>query len=80
MMTYEFRILSKLVTYPNHTLSHNQIRELMGLGDKTSDGHSINMLVGKVRRKIEGNSSDAAKYIKTIKNQCYMFVGRTTNM
>jgi DNA-binding response OmpR family regulator len=36
--------------------------------------------VGKVRRKIEGNSSDAAKYIKTIKNQCYMFVGRTTNM
>ena len=52
----------------------------MGLGDKISDEHSINMLVGKVRQKIEGNSSDAVKYIKIIRNQGYMFVGRATNM
>lgn len=79
MTTYEFRILSTLVTHPNHALSRNQIADLMGLGGKTSDGRSIDMLVGKVRRKLADYSSDEKQYIKTIRNQGYMFAGRATN-
>ena len=79
MTTYEFRILSTLVTHPNRALSRDQIADLMGFGDKSSDGRSIDMLVGKVRRKLAENSSDATQYIKTIRNQGYMFAGRATN-
>lgn len=77
MTTYEFRILSTFVTHPNRTLSRDQIADLMGFSDISTEGRSIDMLVGKVRKKI-AEHSDGTQYIKTIRNRGYMFAGRPT--
>ncbi len=78
MTTYEFRILTTFVTHPNRTLSRTQIADLMGFNEISTDGRSIDMLVGKVRRKI-AEYSDGTLYIKTIRNRGYMFAGRPSN-
>ncbi len=75
MTAYEFRILTTFITHPNRTLSRNQIADFMGFSDKTSEGRSIDMLVGKIRRKLSEHSGDT-QYIKTIRNQGYMFAVR----
>lgn len=75
MTTYEFRLLSAFVTHPNRTLTRDQIADLMGFSDISTEGRSIDMLVGKVRKKI-AKHSDGTQYIKTIRNRGYMFAGR----
>lgn len=72
MTAYEYRILTTFITHPNKPLTRNQIAYFMGFNDKSSEGRSIDMLVGKVRRKLAAHSGDT-QYIKTIRNQGYMF-------
>ena len=77
LTTHQFKLLSYMVHNANRVLSRNQIMDEISGKDWTPSDRSVDVLVGKLRSKIE---SDAAKplLLKTIRGAGYKFTTSVT--
>lgn len=55
--TKEFQLLFKLLSYPNHAFSRNQLLEELGGLDNESTPRSIDVFITNIRAKLQGCSS-----------------------
>ncbi|HER26145.1 MAG TPA: response regulator [Rhodospirillales bacterium] len=75
LTTYEFQVLAAMATRPNRPLSRDQILDLVGDREWAPYDRSIDVLVGKIRKKLNDNPK-SPKYIRTMRNLGYMFISR----
>jgi DNA-binding response OmpR family regulator len=69
----EFLVLAALAARPGRVLSRDQILDLAANRHWTPFDRSIDVLIGKIRRKLHDHARDA-HLIKTIRGVGYMFV------
>ncbi|MEM9438823.1 MAG: response regulator transcription factor [Pseudomonadota bacterium] len=74
LTTYEFELLAVLATHPGRPLSREQILDLIAHRHWDPDNRSVDVLVGKLRRKL-GDDARAPKLIKTVRGLGYVFTG-----
>ena len=75
LTTNEFRLLSIFVKSSNRVMNRDRIMELLSDREWNPDDRSIDVLVGKLRKKLGTNSRDN-DFIKTIRGEGYMFAAR----
>jgi two-component system, OmpR family, response regulator len=68
----EFELLAALATRPGRVLSREQILDIVANRSWTPYDRSIDVLIGKLRRKI-GDNARATRLIKTIRGVGYVF-------
>jgi len=68
----EFEVLAALARRPGRILSRDQILDIVANRHWTPYDRSIDVLVGKIRRKL-GDAASATRLIKTIRGVGYMF-------
>lgn len=73
LTTYEFQVLSALVRRHGRALSRDQIMDLVADREWNPFDRSIDVLIGKIRKKLGDDSRDP-RFIRTIRNTGYMFV------
>jgi two-component system, OmpR family, response regulator len=73
LTTFEFQLLSVLVKRPMQLLSRDQILELVASRHWTPSDRSIDVHIGKLRRKLRDDPCNP-RLIKTIRGIGYMFV------
>jgi two-component system, OmpR family, response regulator len=73
LTTFEFQLLSVLVQKPGRLLSRDQILDLVASRHWSPSDRSIDVHIGKLRRKLRDNPS-APRLIKTVRGIGYMFV------
>ncbi|MCP5150377.1 MAG: response regulator transcription factor [Ectothiorhodospiraceae bacterium] len=71
----EFQLLTALVTRPNRVLSRGEILDLVAGRDWTPMDRSIDVLVGKLRKKIEPDPRNPT-LVRTVRGAGYKFTGR----
>ena len=71
LTSYEFQLLSTLAQRPGRALSRDQILDLIANRDWQPLDRSVDVLVGKLRRKLRDDPRDA-RIIKTIRGVGYM--------
>ncbi len=69
----EFGILKALMDHPDSTLSRQRICELMGRKDQQSNDRTIDVVIGRLRKKIEEDPS-RPDWILTVHGKGYRFV------
>lgn len=72
LTSQEFELLATLARRPGRPLSRDQILDLTASRQWTPYDRSIDVLVGKIRRKI-GDEACASRVIKTVRGIGYMF-------
>ncbi len=72
LTSHEFQLLSGLVTRRNRALSRDEMLHLVGGRDWSPYDRSIDVLLGKLRKKIEEDAKHP-HIIKTIRGVGYMF-------
>jgi DNA-binding response OmpR family regulator len=75
LTSHEFRLLEIFVRNPGGVLNRDQIMQRLYGRDWSSNDRSVDVLIGKLRKKIEKDSSQP-KLILTIRNFGYKFAGR----
>jgi DNA-binding response OmpR family regulator len=73
LTTYEFQVLSALAQHPGKVLSRDRIMDLVAEREWNPFDRSIDVLIGKIRKKLGDDSRDSV-FIRTLRNQGYMFV------
>ncbi len=74
LTTYEFELLIALVTRPGRPLSRERILQLIAHRQWEPDNRSVDVLVGKLRRKL-GDDARRPRLIKTVRGLGYVFTG-----
>lgn len=77
LTSYEFQLLSTFVTHANRVLSRDQIMENIAGRDWNPSDRSVDVLVGKLRKKIEKDPHDPS-LIKTVRGAGYKFTVNVT--
>ena len=77
LTSHEFRLLEIFIRNPGGVLNRDQIMQRLYQRDWSLNDRSIDVLIGKLRKKIEKDSSQP-KLILTIRNFGYKFTGRIT--
>lgn len=72
LTSYEFQLLRALVLNANQTISRHYIADLITGRDWVSTDRSIDVLIGKLRKKLNQNTQNSS-LIKTIRNKGYKF-------
>lgn len=72
LTSQEFHILEALVRRRGRILSREQILDIVANRDWTPYDRSIDVLVGKIRRKLDDNAR-STQFIKTVRGLGYMF-------
>jgi len=72
LTSHEFQLLSALVTRRNRALTRDEMLHLVGGRDWSPYDRSIDVLLGKLRKKIEEDAKNP-NIIKTIRGVGYMF-------
>ena len=75
LTSHEFRLLEIFVRHPGGVLNRDQIMQHLSQRHQYLNDRSVDVLVGKLRKKIEENSSQP-KVILTIRNLGYKFASR----
>lgn len=75
LTSYEFQLLATLVKSPNRVFNRDQIMESITGRDWIPSDRSIDVLVGKLRKKIEEDPHKPI-FIKTIRGTGYKFTAR----
>ena len=75
LTSYEFQLLATLVKSPNRVLSRDKIMENINGRDRLPTDRSIDVLIGKLRKKIEADPHKP-DIIKTIRGTGYKFTAR----
>jgi len=78
LTTYENKVLSVLVQHPHKALSRAHILEAAADRDWTPYDRSLDVLIGKIRRKLKDDPRQP-KYIRTVRNFGYMFTAILAN-
>lgn len=73
LTTIEFGILRALMDHPGVTLSRARIAELLGRGHPRSNTRTIDVVIGRLRKKIEDDPAQP-DWILTVHGQGYRFV------
>ena len=77
LTNHEFQLLSALITHNHRVLTRDAILELVSNRDWDPDDRSIDVLVGKLRKKIEVDPRDP-RLIKTIRGAGYKLTAKIT--
>lgn len=77
LTSHEFRMLQIFVSNPGGVLSRDQIMQRLYDRDWSQNDRSVDVLVGKLRKKIEQDAS-RPKLILTIRNFGYKFAARVS--
>ncbi len=77
LTSYEFELLAILACRPGRPLSRDQIAELIAHRQRGPDDRSIDVLIGKLRRKL-GDDPRAPRLIRTIRGVGYLFTPAAT--
>ena len=77
LTNHEFQLLSALVTRNHRVLTRDTILDLVSGRDWDPDDRSVDVLVGKLRKKIEADPHDP-KLIKTIRGAGYKLTANVT--
>lgn len=72
LTTQEFNLLSALAQRPGRVLSRDQLLDLVSSRDWSPFDRSIDVMIGKIRRKI-GDTGPDHRMIRTIRGAGYMF-------
>ena len=75
LTSYEFRLLAALVSRPNEAFDRNRILSTLADRDWTPRDRSIDVLVSKLRKKIEVDPKQP-RLIKTVRGTGYLFAAR----
>ena len=75
LTNYEFRLLAAFAERPNRALSRDQLLDLVGNREWSPFDRSIDVLIGKLRKKIEADPKKPTM-IKTIRGVGYIFTVR----
>jgi len=75
LTSYEFQLLATLVKSPNRVFNRDQIMESITGRDWIPSDRSVDVLVGKLRKKIEDDPHKPI-FIKTIRGTGYKFTAR----
>ncbi len=79
LTNYEFTLLSSMVRSPNRVLSRDLIMNTISGRDWFSSDRSVDVLVGKLRKKIEANPIRPI-LIKTIRGAGYKFTAKVNRV
>jgi len=79
LTSHEFRLLEMFVRNPGGVLSRDQIMKQLSQRDWSLSDRSVDVLIGKLRKKIEKDSS-RPRVILTIRNMGYKFAGRVKKL
>ena len=71
----EYKLLEAFVLHPNRVLSRDQLLELVYTHDTPAFDRSIDVRVGRLRKKL---GPDQPQLIKTVRNGGYIFAGKVT--
>lgn len=71
LTAYEYRILEYLMRHHQQVISKDRLIEQLYPDDEERDPNVIEVLVGRLRRKLEGNAG--FKPIETVRGQGYLF-------
>jgi len=71
----EFALLREFVLHANKVLSRDRLMELTAGHDAAAFDRSIDVRVGRLRRKLQDGARES-RFIKTVRNGGYMFVGQ----
>lgn len=74
LTAYEYRILEYLMLHHQQVIAKERLMEQLYPGDEERDPNVIEVLVGRLRRKLETATGD--KLIETVRGLGYMFVER----
>ncbi len=77
LTTYEFELLAILACRPRRPLSRDQIADLIGHRQREPDDRSIDVMIGKLRRKLN-DEPRAPQLIRTIRGVGYLFTPAAT--
>lgn len=77
LTTNEFRLMTIFVKSRNRVMNRDRILDLLSEREWNPDDRSIDVLVGKLRKKI-GQGDNQNDFIKTIRGEGYMFTPRVT--
>ena len=72
LTTNEFRLLAIFARSKNRVMNRDRIMDLLSEREWNPEDRSIDVLVGKLRKKLGGDAADN-EYIKTIRGEGYMF-------
>ncbi|HSW20544.1 MAG TPA: response regulator [Ramlibacter sp.] len=75
--TMEFELLKTFLANPNRVLSRDQLLQQTRNREWGPFDRSIDIRIGRLRRKIEPEPSEEPRYIRTVRNAGYMFVPNT---
>lgn len=75
LTTGEFKLLEALVSRANRVLQRDQLLDLISTNDAPAFDRSIDVRVGRLRRKL-GDDSKNPRLIKTVRNGGYIFVAK----
>ncbi len=75
LTNYEFQLLSALVLNANQALDRDRILDLIAGRDWAPTDRSVDVLIGKLRKKLNEDSQEPA-LIKTIRGTGYRFVAQ----
>jgi len=75
----EYKLLEALVTHSNRVLSRDQLLDLVSSNDAPAFDRSIDVRVGRLRKKL-GDDSKMPALIKTVRNGGYIFTARVTTV
>ncbi|NOR72026.1 MAG: response regulator [Methylomarinum sp.] len=78
LTSYEFQLLTALVKSADRVLSRDQIMDSIAGRDWMPNDRSIDVLIGKLRKKIEQDPNKPS-LIKTIRGTGYKFTARVTH-
>ena len=79
LTTGEFKLLEALVSRANRVLQRDQLLDLISSNDAPAFDRSIDVRVGRLRRKL-GDDSKNPQLIKTVRNGGYIFVGKVDRL
>jgi len=79
LTTYEFRVLAALAQRPGKALSRDQIMDMVADRAWNPLDRSIDVLIGKIRKKLQDDPRDP-RYIRTVRNTGYMFIGNVERL
>lgn len=79
LTNYEFSLLALMVRSPNKVLSRDQIMNTIAGRECFALDRSVDVLVGKVRKKIEAEPSRPA-LLKTVRGAGYKFTGKVERL
>lgn len=79
LTSHEFRLLEIFVQNPGNVLSRDQIMQHLSQRDWSLNDRSVDVLIGKIRKKIELDPSQP-RLILTIRTLGYKFTGRVSKI